>query len=240
MLQSIKSLIPKSLKRKLRETLYGDNWYEAMTFSQFGEDAILRQYFDGQSVGLFVDVGAYQPVSLSNTYYFYLKGWRGINIEPNPKATAAFRELRPLDNNLQMGISNEPAELDYVMMDDKPYENSFSTEQISARGSKADVSNVVKVKVDTLANVLEKHVGTKQIDFISIDVEGLNLEVVQSNNWRKYRPTVALIEKHHPHEEDKNKAIVKIMEDAGYLMEYDIVGSYFFVLPEHSLQQKFH
>ena len=232
----IKNLLPRGLKRKLREALLGKDWYSAMSFSQFGEDVILRQYFRKKKNGVFVDVGAYQPVSLSNTYYFYLKGWRGINIEPNPKGIEEFKKMRPEDTNLMMGVSTEAAELDYHMLDDKPYENSFSLDQVGGRGNSNDVHKVVKIKVDRLDSILQEHLKGVQPDFFSIDVEGLNLEVLQSNDWEKIRPKVVLIEKHQKKEEEKNLAMKKLMEEAGYLLDYDIVGSYIFTLPGNSLK----
>lgn len=234
----IKELVPRSFKKKIRELLSGKDWYKAMTFSQFGEDVILRQYFRKQELGVFVDVGAYQPVSLSNTYYFYLKGWRGINIEPNPVGIEAFKKMRPEDTNVMMGVSTESAELDYHMMDDKPFENSFSMDQVNERGEyNADVSRTIKVKVDTLEHILDANLNGKKPDLFSIDVEGLNLEVLRSNNWEKYRPKVVLIEKHQNKEEaDKNEEMIKLMQSVGYDLDYDIVGSYIFTLPGVTLK----
>lgn len=231
MLSVIKSLLPKGIKGYLKAKLVGENWLESTYFSQYGEDVVLRSYFPkSKRTGTFVDVGAYQPVSLSNTYYFYLKGWRGINIEPNPNAIASFNQIRPEDKNLQVGISDKPGVLQYHMIPGKPFENTFSDVQLNIRHTADNQGTSIELPVDTLGNILDKHLPEGQeIDFFSIDVEGLNVEVVLSNNWQKYRPKVMVIEKHKPEEEEKNDQIKSFMAGVGYKLDHDILNSYFFV-----------
>lgn len=231
MLSAIKSMLPKGIKGYLKKKLVGENWLESTYFSQFGEDVILRSYFPkSKTTGFFVDIGAYQPVSLSNTYYFYLKGWRGINIEPNPSGIEAFRKIRPDDTNLQVGIADKPGTLQYHMIPGKPFENTFSDVQLNIRHEQKNQGTSVELPVDTLGNILDKHLPKGQeIDFFSIDVEGLNVEVVLSNNWEKYRPKVMVIEKHKPVEADKNEKIISFMTSVGYKLDHDILHSYFFV-----------
>ncbi len=231
MLQFLKSILPANLKNNLKAILIGNNWLESTYFSQFGEDVLIRSYFPkSKRDGVFVDVGAYQPVSLSNTYYFYLKGWRGINVEPNPVGIAAFNKYRPLDINLQVGVSEVPGTLSYHMIPDKPFENTFSQSQADIRHEPGLNEQVVELPVDTLANILDKHLPKgKSIDFFSIDVEGINLEVLRSNNWEKYRPKLIVVEKHLSEEEHKNQELLKLMAEKGYKLDYDILHSYFLV-----------
>src|ERR1700726_1466588 len=82
-----------------------------LAYSQDGEDMILRRLFERQKSGFYVDVGAHHPYRFSNTCYFYRRGWRGINIDPNPEAIAAFRRDRPHDINVCVGVSEEAGEL---------------------------------------------------------------------------------------------------------------------------------
>jgi FkbM family methyltransferase len=230
MLSSIKSLLPKGIKAFLKAKLVGDNWLESTYFSQFGEDVILRSYFPkNKKSGFFVDIGAYQPVSLSNTYYFYLKGWRGINIEPNPIGIKAFKEIRPDDKNLQIGIADKPGVLHYHMIPNKPFENTFSDLQLNIRHAAENRGTSIELPVDTLGNILDKNLPKGQeIDFFSIDVEGLNVEVILSNNWEKYRPKIIVIEKHNQKEEHKNQQITSFLTAVGYKLDHDILHSYFF------------
>ena len=78
------------------------------SYSQEGEDMVLERIFAGKKGGFYVDVGAHHPRRFSNTYFFYRKGWKGINIEPNPEAIHAFQSDRKRDTNLQCGISDRP------------------------------------------------------------------------------------------------------------------------------------
>jgi len=90
---------------KMMTTLFKD--YSNKYYSQFGEDAVLRVLVNsGERPGFYVDVGAYHPKHLSNTYFFYKKGWRGINIDPNPRSIKLFNLLRPTDINLNVAIAN--------------------------------------------------------------------------------------------------------------------------------------
>src|SRR5262245_28703139 len=78
--------------------------YSVPSFAQEGEDRLLARLFEGQQHGFFVDVGAHHPQRFSNTYAFYLQGWRGINIDPAPGTRELFDRLRPGDINLELAI----------------------------------------------------------------------------------------------------------------------------------------
>ena len=76
------------------------------TYSQTGEDIIINFIFNARGISYpsYLDIGAFHPYELSNTYFFYKKGSKGINIEPNPNSIQLFEELRPFDINLNIGI----------------------------------------------------------------------------------------------------------------------------------------
>ena len=99
--------LPLNLKKSFQQALLGYHSY-APCFSSAGEDMILRHLIGSDKMdGFYVDVGAYQPVLSSNTYFFYLNGWRGINIEARPGSQALFDKVRSRDVNLELGISRE-------------------------------------------------------------------------------------------------------------------------------------
>src|SRR5258706_13433154 len=87
-----------------------------VTFAQEGEDQLLQRFFYGRERGFYVDIGAHHPRRFSNTCVFYDKGWRGINIEPNPEAIQSFICERPGDINLCCGISDHKGEMKYFHM----------------------------------------------------------------------------------------------------------------------------
>lgn len=171
--------------------------YSQKSYSQEGEDMILRRIFETKKYGFYVDVGAYHPKLYSNTYFFYRNGWRGINIEPNPASIRLFQAQRPLDTNLSVGVSDISSERTYHMFNE-PALNTFEEKvaQMSSRkGGQYFRIGAIPVKTARLDKILDEHLPEDQgIDFISVDVEGHELEVVRSNDWKRYRPACLLVE----------------------------------------------
>jgi len=170
--------------------------YAVKSYSQEGEDMIMRRLFEGKNRGFYVDVGAHHPMRFSNTYMFYKKGWCGINVEPNPESRALFKKWRKRDINLTLGVSDEAGDLTYFMFDE-PALNSFDEDLSKSRVKETPYKlvDVKKVKVKRLSDILENHLPIDvQIDFMSIDTEGHDFQVVNSNDWNKYRPTYLLVE----------------------------------------------
>ena len=168
------------------------------SYSQDGEDMIIRSFYEENMThkGFFVDVGALHPFRFSNTMHFYEKGWRGINIEPTPNAIELFKKYRPNDIDLTLGIGETEQALTFYCFNE-PALNTFSKAVAEERCLKPayKITREIPVKVLPLAKVLDQYlpVGTG-IDFMSIDVEGLDLQVLRSNNWNKYRPKYLLVE----------------------------------------------
>ena len=193
------SRLSKSFQVIAFSTSVYDNYkyeFHSVSFAQEGEDIILDNIFEGKINGFYVDVGAHHPQRLSNTYYFYLKGWTGINIDAMPHSMKKFNDLRPNDVNLEIPISRSPSDLTYYKFDESAL-NSFSSDLSKKRDiqTKYKIIEEIQLKTKTLAKVLDEHLPSNQkIDFLSIDVEGLDYEVLQSNNWGKYQPQVILVE----------------------------------------------
>jgi FkbM family methyltransferase len=192
------------------------------SWSQEGEDRILYRIFEQQSVGFYVDVGAHHPKRFSNTYFFYRRGWRGINIDAMPGSMKIFEKLRPRDINLEYGISNSKGKLDYYIFNESAL-NGFSKELSKERDnddSTYQINEIIKVEVLPLSVILNCQLPEKQIiDFMSIDVEGLDYEVLISNDWSKYRPKYVLTEvlDSSLHEIEKSQ-IGKFMKNVGYFL----------------------
>lgn len=170
------------------------------SYSQFGEDLVLSSFFnmDKTKNGFYVDIGAYKPKKFSNSYFFYKKGWSGINIDAKPGSMKPFKKERRRDINLECGVFKDEKKLDFYLFREPAY-NTFSKELADTY-----ILNGVlfdkKINVDTfkLEHIFDKYLPiNKKIDFFSIDVEGLDLDVLESNNWEKYRPTYVLVEIHN-------------------------------------------
>ncbi|MEK7502683.1 MAG: FkbM family methyltransferase [Patescibacteria group bacterium] len=163
------------------------------SFSQKGEDLILEQIFKGKKKGFYIDVGANDPDIFSNTKKFYLRGWRGINIEPNPILLKKFVIKRKRDINLNVGIGK------------KKYSAVFYEFEMNALStfSKKDMENKIKlgcklkkaykVKIYRLEDIIKKFYK-KKIDFITVDTEGMDFEVLRSNDWERFRPKAICVE----------------------------------------------
>lgn len=192
-----KRLIPNRLLefvRSIRKEFFDGYWLKS--YSQEGEDMILHRLFAGQSRGFYVDVGAHHPLRFSNTYIFYKRGWSGINIEPNPDAIRLFQSARARDINLQLGVSNSKGRITYYQFDE-PALNTFDSEIVNSRLAETHykLKSTCEVNVELLDQILSNYLPAGiQIDFLSIDVEGLDFAVLKSNDWERYRPKCVLVE----------------------------------------------
>ncbi len=170
--------------------------YVTFSYAQEGEDLILNRFLENKEKGFYIDIGAHHPKRFSNTYIFYKKGWEGINIDAMPGSMKAFEQERPRDINLELGVSKEKKELTYYIFNE-PALNTFSKTEAEKKDGLNNYRIVEQKKILTfpLVDILSKHIiNNSSIDFMSIDVEGLDLEVLQSNDWKKYRPTLLLVE----------------------------------------------
>lgn len=166
------------------------------SYSQEGEDMILRRFFDGRRDGFYIDVGAHHPMRFSNTYFFYRQGWRGINIEPNPDAARGFRLFRRRDIHVTAGVHTTAGEMRYWCFNE-PALNTFDEALMRERIDQTPyrVVNTRMVAVSRLDGILDEFLpGNQRIDFMSIDAEGADFQVLQSNDWARYRPTLVLVE----------------------------------------------
>jgi FkbM family methyltransferase len=220
MFKEIKKKIPKSIRVKLRnfKNIFIDD-YGTKYYSQEGEDMILNRIFEGKSDGFYVDVGAHHPRRFSNTYFFYRRGWSGINIEPNPDVLRIFNNERLRDINLQCGVSLVEGELKYHYFDD-PALNTFDEAVVELRilETTYKLIKTEKIPVYQLKNILKAKIpDQKIIDFLSVDVEGFDLFVLKSNDWSLFRPSCVLVEVLNATlEQAVYSDIAKFMKEQGY------------------------
>jgi FkbM family methyltransferase len=190
-------MIPRDFRKLIRKKLLGVE-VDTYFFSQCGEDAIISSIFTYEfptQNGFYIDVGAYHPTKGSNTYLLYRSGWRGINIDPNPFAIELFNKDRPGDINLAFGISKEKDTLNYYIIDKSSTMNSFSFENLEKIGMHDRVKEVRKIPVYPLSYISEEYLSQgKKVDFLNIDAEGFEMEILESNDWEKVKPKVIAIE----------------------------------------------
>lgn len=167
------------------------------SFSQCGEDIIIKYIFDtlGILYPTYIDIGAHDPYKHSNTALFYLLGCRGVNIEPDPDLFQKFPEKRPQDVNLNVGIAEKSDSLEFFVMKNRTL-NTFSRLKAEEYQNEQGVpiAEVKTIPVIPLADVVEKYGKGQFWDFMSIDVEGFELDILQSLDWKKSSPKVICCE----------------------------------------------
>lgn len=191
----MKRLLPSGAVQLLRQLRFGvAAGYRRYSYSQEGEDLILWRLLEGTQKGFYVDVGAHHPTKFSNTYLFYRAGWSGINCDPSPGSMTRFARTRPRDINLEIGISDRETSL-VLYMFEEPTLNTFDASLVPAYSSRYRLLGTQRVPTLPLRQVLSQSLPPgRTIDFLSIDVEGFELSVLQSNDWSTYRPTFVLVE----------------------------------------------
>ncbi len=167
-----------------------------ISYAQNFEDVILARALDGVEQGFYVDVGAAHPIDDSVTHHFSQLGWSGVNIEPDPHLFKVLAGERARDINLPVVIGNpltlgESTTLHVVANPGLSTINATTARKHESAGF--DVTPIL-VDVRPLADVLAEHVGSRDIHFIKIDVEGAELGVIETGDWSTYRPWIAVIE----------------------------------------------
>lgn len=221
----------RNIAVKIVSSLFPRLRYGVRAYSSEGEDLILQRIFGQKENGIYVDVGAHHPFRVSNTYLLHKKKWTGINIDPLPGSKALFNRHRPKDTNLEMGVSAVKQQLTYFIFNE-PALSTFSQEKVKEYTQAPQYRVIKEQKIDTwpLADILDRYLAKDvSIDFLTIDAEGLDMEVLRSNNWSKYRPAYVLVES-QPFElfHIDNSELCQYMKQEGYSIFAKTYYTYFF------------
>jgi FkbM family methyltransferase len=168
----------------------------AVHHGQAKEDAAIDAFFRGKQTGFYVDVGAHDGTYLSNTRFFYDRGWRGINVEPNPTTFKSLAASRPRDTNLNLAVADRNGESAFYLTE-PPFLSTFNRADVDRQIAIGYVMRFVAatVPVATLAAILDQHVPAgKTVDFISIDTEGAERLVLAGNDWSRWKPRLLVVE----------------------------------------------
>ena len=202
------------------------------TYSMDGEDLFIDNFFKNKT-GLYVDVGAYHPLELSNTYLLYKRKWKGINIDINSFSIEYFDFLRPNDINLNLGVARKNSTKMIYFQKNKSPLNTLNL--MHAKKIFSNTFKQKKIKTKTLTNILDKtKFKRKEIDFLNIDTEGSDLEVLKSLDFKKYKPKlicVELIDHFGPDQKKiKKHKIYKFLKDKKYKLVWSGYFSHIFKL----------
>ena len=153
------------IKVKIRNYLY----IGRLSYSQEGEDLVLARIFDKleSTSGFYVDIGAHHPTRFSNTYYFYKRGWCGINVDAMPGTKQLFQRMRPRDTTIECGVGMQDGELNYFAFNE-PALNTFSEQEAKRKDSSPyHIINTLQIPVVTLKKILDEYLPRGiQIDLV--------------------------------------------------------------------------
>ncbi len=199
-------------------------------FSQTGEDTILKFIFRDQKEGTYVDIGCNTPIYFSNTFFLYLVGWKGVCVDANELLCNQFKKTRPLDTVVHAAVSDVEKEVIFHISDKVPAVSTIDQQQLEEWKKHWEFNREVKMKTQRVENILDQSLpsGT-QIDLMSIDVEGHDLNALMSVNLDRYRPRWIVIEIHEFKFSQKDtNPIVQYLNENGYVLEYfSTINGYF-------------
>jgi FkbM family methyltransferase len=176
------------------------NLYGKTSYSQCGEDLIIKFFLDDMNITrpIYLDIGAYHPHFLSNTFLFYINGGSGVLIEPDPYLFKEIKKCRKRDICLNVGVGIENVKkAKYYVMTNKTL-STFSKKESecyvsnSAYG-KERIEKVIDVEMLSIDNILNEFFKTTP-NLVSIDAEGMDYEILKKINLNKIRPEVFCIE----------------------------------------------
>lgn len=220
----LKILLSKLPGNKIGELyLTLSDGYSTKSYAQDGEDLIISSFFENrqQEAGYYVDIGAHHPKRFSNTFFFYKLGWRGINVDATPGSMNLFKRLRPHDINIEQAVSNEKQSKNYFIFNE-PALNGFENDLTKQYIENEHYTLLKKIKLTTvpLSEILAQYLPEGQeISFLSVDVEGMDLNVLKSNDWDRYRPHYIIAELLSNIDAPKdNNEVTRFLFKKGYIL----------------------
>ena len=167
--------------------------HKKISYSFGGVDLLILNIFKNQKKGYYLDIGCAHPIKNNNTYLLYKKGWNGINIDLDKENIDLFNSYRKRDFNVTAAVSDKEGEADLYFYHNKSALNTISKQ--NADFQQADISSIKKIKTQSINKILENSPFKDQkIDFLSVDVEGSELDIFKNFDFNKYSPKVIVVE----------------------------------------------
>ena len=204
------------------------------SYAQCGEDLIVDHLIKliGVKEPYYLDLGAHHPTYLSNTFYFYENGFSGVCVDADPSLIKAFEKIRQRDIILNLGGGLEKSVMDFYLMSSKTL-NTFSKAEVKRYVSYGNqkIEKVIKVKIEDVNSIIKNY--CKRVpNLISLDVEGLDLMILESFDFDRFRPEIFCIET-LSYTEDKTERklteIIELMNQKGYMVYADTYINTIFV-----------
>ena len=165
-----------------------------ISYAQRFEDCYLMRCFGSRNQGFYIDIGSGHPVYDNASFAFYLKGWSGVTVEPNPWLARLSRAVRPRDCHVEALVGSMAGKGTFYLVEEfHGFSTMFEDHAIAARTRFGKASRPLVVPMTTLAELCDQHASCA-IDFLKVDVEGAEEDVLLNGNWCKYRPKVVVAE----------------------------------------------
>jgi FkbM family methyltransferase len=203
------------------------------SYSQTGEDLLIKNILSNLGVTKpnYLDIGAYHPTFISNTYLFYKLGGRGVIIEPDPLRSKIFLRTRPGDIFINSGVGNTDGVMDYYQLDALSTFSQLEKEQMEAKGYR--FNKTLKVSVVGINNILKRYFADRPLDLVSIDTEGYEMTIFKSWDFDNCRPKVMCVEsvEHSPNLflVKKDQEIINFLQSKHYSILCDTINNLIFV-----------
>jgi FkbM family methyltransferase len=225
----------KNFLRKVRNTLFPRPTLIYNTYSQAGEDAVLSFLFADKKINKvsYLDIGTSKPDICNNTFLFYIKGNRGVCVEADKTLVPYIQKLRPHDKVINAGVAvSDKAEADFYIFDISSI-STFDKDEAERRQGHGTykIKEVVTVPLTSINNIIKQNFETFP-DFLSIDIEGLDLEVLKSLDFDKFPIPVICVETctySENHVRPKDHSIAELVTSKGYEIYADTYINTIFV-----------
>lgn len=204
-----------------------------ISYAEYLEDLILYDALKRFGEGFYIDIGAFDPIDISVTKAFSLRGWRGINVEPLKDKFALFELDRPRDINIQMAISNYNGVITLFEAEGASTVEAVTLKSVKKNNALTGSNEVATITMEKL--VKDYLPRGKDITFLKIDVEGHEEKVLESMNFTYGRPIVIVVESVIPWK--GTPAFEKweyILFDAGYTFAHDYRNNRYYLNKTHS------
>jgi len=203
------------------------------TYSQFQEDLFLQSFFNNKNDGIYVDVGCYHPLKYSNTALLYNNGWSGINIDLNQTSIDLFDIARPKDKNVCAALSNKNkiSELyfDHLLSPVNTLNKEFS--DFGSKNISFKQHTKKQIKTYTFDVLIENfNLKFNKIDFLNVDAEAHDLEVLEGFNLNKFKPRLICVELYDEKLEIKEKKFIDFLSKYKYSLVNKIGPNGFFTI----------
>src|SRR6266480_7544191 len=165
-----------------------------ISYAQRFEDLYLMRCFGGRGTGFYIDIGSGHPVYDNASFAFYIEGWRGVTVEPNPSLARLSRAVRPRDQHIEALLGATVGEATFYLVNDfHGLSTMIETHARAAQTQFGKSSQAIATPVTTLKELCRRH-APPVFEFLKVDVEGAEQEVLLNGDWQNYRPKVVVAE----------------------------------------------